>query len=424
MKIAILGGGYTGISASYDLRKAGHEVTLFEKEAKLGGLASGFNNGKWEWDLDRAYHHIFQTDTDILNFARELNAPKFEFSQPVTASLYETPTGWKQFDLGTPISLLRFPLLGVIDKIRASATLAFLKLSPPLAIFEKMTAKDFLVKTMGQKSWEILWQPLFQKKFGKYAEKILAIFFWARIKKRTQALGYPIGGFQALTDHFESKLIEIDVEIKKGHEVKVISKTENGFEIDGVKFDKIISTLPTRVLAKVFSNILPSDYLVRINSLKYLHAINCIVASPTKPLDKSYWLSLCIPSWGAMVAVQQTNYVKSVHYGGQELLYIAKYVDDDDPLLRATDDEIFRFFTDPLKNINSSFDPNSGEHWIFKAGLAQPIFDIDFPTSKPDFISPISGLFIANLDMTYPYDRGTNYAVQLGRKVAKMINES
>lgn len=28
------------------------------------------------------------------------------------------------------------------------------------------------------------------------------------------------------------------------------------------------------------------------------------------------------------------------------------------------------------------------------------------------------GLVIANLDMTYPYDRGTNYAVRLGRQAA------
>lgn len=54
----------------------------------------------------------------------------------------------------------------------------------------------------------------------------------------------------------------------------------------------------------------------------------------------------------------------------------------------------------------------------FKAHFAQPIFDKEFISSIPTFETSSKNFFVANLDMTYPYDRGTNYAVSLGNKVA------
>ena len=61
MKIAIIGAGYGGMVAAYDLKKAGHDVTIFESADYVGGLASGFKEPHWDWSVEKFYHHWFQS---------------------------------------------------------------------------------------------------------------------------------------------------------------------------------------------------------------------------------------------------------------------------------------------------------------------------------------------------------------------------
>ncbi|MFN4212888.1 MAG: FAD-dependent oxidoreductase, partial [Microgenomates group bacterium] len=91
MKIAILGGGFSGLTAGYYLAKKSHQVTIFEKEKILGGLASGFKVDNWDWYLERTVHHLFANDYHILNFAKEVGFNKIFFKEPETASLYKNP---------------------------------------------------------------------------------------------------------------------------------------------------------------------------------------------------------------------------------------------------------------------------------------------------------------------------------------------
>ena len=184
MKIVVLGGGLTGLTAAYHLSGRHHEVTLFEGNESLGGLASGFKEAGWGWYLERAYHHIFSNDQDILSLAKEVGFKGFSFKEPVTAALYEGshPSNYRTFSVDTPQDFLSFPLLTYPEKIRAGMVVVFLKLSPFLSLFEKQTAEKFLRTSMGDRVWEVLWEELFRKKFGKNAENILASFIWARIK--------------------------------------------------------------------------------------------------------------------------------------------------------------------------------------------------------------------------------------------------
>ena len=422
MKIAILGGGITGLTAAYEAVVKGHIVTLYEKSPVLGGLATGFKEKGWEWPLERAYHHLFANDTDILNFAREIGFNKIYFTSPRTDSLFETKDGkLETFSLDTPQDLLRLPLLPFLDKLRAGMVFAYLKASPFLAIFENMTCEEFCRRTMGDRVWNVLWEELFRKKFGKYAGNIVAAFIWARIKKRTKKLGYIEGGFQTFIDYLEAQCAERGVKIKKGHTIKKLTKKGSKYVIDGKEYDAVISTLPTHIMADLTQNIFSKHYLSRFEKLKYLWA-HVIILKTAKPiLKKTYWLSVCAKKVPFMVLVQHTNFVDKKHYGGQNLSYIGNYVDGDSALLKMSDIQAKTYSLNGLKKMGVTIDKKTTKIYQFKAPYAQPLFDNNFVQNKPDFITPSKNFFIANLDMTYPYDRGTNYAVKLGREVANVL---
>ena len=355
MRVAILGGGFTGMTAAYDLQKAGHKVTLFEKEPVLGGLAVGFRQPNWEWYLERAYHHLFSNDTDILDFAKEIGFEKIFLNSPETASLYRIGNNYRIITLDSPQSLMKFPFLTLPQKVRVGLTLAFLKASPFFSFYERQTAEQFLKKYMGEEAWNVLWQELFRKKFGKYAENILASFIWARIKKRTPDLAYITGGFQTLIDHIEMKIVKEGVEVKKGAMVEELRVKGEGFRVQGGDYDVVISTLPSLLMTKVAGDILPENYLNRFKKLQYLHAMVLILETKMPLLEKVYWLNISTAKLPVMGVIQHTNLVNKKHYGGNHLTYAANYVDMQNPLIKMSNDEVLNHYLPQLKQINPNF---------------------------------------------------------------------
>lgn len=428
MKIAILGGGFTGLTAAYYLSKKEHSAVVFEKENMLGGLASGFKSDDWDWALERAYHHLFHSDSDILNFAREIEFNDIFFHEPETSSLYKELSNYRIIPVDTPQNFLLFPLLSWPEKIRSAAILAFLKFSPHLSFYEKQTSEEFLRKTMGKNVWNVLWQELFRKKFGKYAENIVASFIWARINKRTKKLGYIKGGFQNFIDYIAKKDQQAGAVIQRACGIETVEQKGNKFvltysrrpsQIGKEIFDAVISTLPTPVLIKITNNLLSQTYLKRLEKLHHLHAVNLILETDNPFLEKTYWLNICVKELPFMIVAQHSNFIDKQYYGGKQIAYIARYVDNDDPLLKINKQEIIHSVLPHLKILNSKFLILNS--YLFRGPFAQPIFDDEFVKNRPSFETPVKNFFIANLDMTYPYDRGTNYAVKLGKEVSRLF---
>ncbi len=423
MKIAILGGGITGLTAGYYLSKT-NQVYIFEKSLFLGGLAAGFKKRTWKWYLDYAYHHLFVNDKDI-------GFKKILFSTPITGLIFDD---LKIYPMDNPIDFLKIPTLSLIDKIKLGFGLLFLKISPFLSFYEKTTSKYFIKKIMGKNVWFKLWEKLFRKKFGKYAENILASFFWARIKKRTKRLGYFEGGFQNFVNYLEYKLKRLRVNILTGRQIIEIKKTEDKFsiiylnkekQIISKEFDMIISTLPTPVLLKIGEKIFPANFTKNLRKLQYLHCRTLILETKKPLLNKVYWLNVSTDKIPVMGIIEHTNFIDKKFYGDHYLIYLAWYLEESDQFWQMEDKDLLNFIFPYLKKINSNFlKKDIIDFWSFKAHYAQPIFNKEFINCKPNFKTPVKNFFIANLDMTHPYDRGTNYAVKLGKEVLKFIEKN
>lgn len=408
MRIAVIGAGFTGLTAAYRLCQKGNKVTIFEKESRVGGLANGFKEKDWDWHLENFFHHFFSSDQAAKNLIRELGLfDKLFYVRAKTSILKEGKVS--QFD--SPLSLSTFPHLSFLEKARVGATIAYLKTTSHWHPLEKTAASSWLSKTMGENAYHVLWQPLLQGKFAKFANQIPMSWFWARIKKRSSRLGYLKGGFQILIGRLVKRIKENGGEILLDYEIKNLDKVKS--------FDRIIVTTPTEIFLDLAPG-LPKDYQSRLEKLEMLGALNLILVLKEKFLTEgTYWLNINESGFPFVAVVEHTNFVEPKYYGGNHLVYVGGYYPQNHRYFKMNKEQIFKEFLPYLKKINPKLNPirytlNSNQY-------AQPIIPINYSKLAPSFKAPVPNLFLANMQMVYPWDRGVNYAIELGEKVANEV---
>lgn len=425
MKIAVIGAGFTGLSAAYFLQKNGSTISIFEKEASVGGLAHGeFFSPQWSWPLDAHYHHLFTNDHSAIDLIKEIGED-FLILSPVTSVLIENQI----YRLDSPVSLLKFPRLNIFEKLRVGIVFLIFKLTPRsslnpfISFLENSTAFSLIPKLIGRKPFDLLFKPLFVSKFGGFADKISALWFWARIKKRTTNLIYPRGGFQTFAEKLTQKIKEKNGEIFLSTMIEKIEKSRHKWQIitknQSLLFDKILFTAPTPAI----SRLLPQFPHF---SISHLDSLNLILESDAPVLQQTYWLNIN-DTFPFLAAIQHTNFVDKKNYHGHHVCYLGNYLPADHRYFQLSRAELIDLFIPYLQKINPSFkQENIINSYLVHGKDAQPVVEVGYKKKLPPInLATINrdyqNLFLANMDMVYPWDRGVNYAIELGRHAAQEI---
>lgn len=417
MRIAIIGAGFTGLAAGLKILQAGHQVAIFEKDSFPGGLALGFNNPKWQWTLEKHYHHWFTNDYKILNLAKKIKHPVV-IKRPRTSVYIDE----RLYKLDSTSDVLKFPKLTVPQRLRMGLTIALLKYNPFWKLLEQYKSSVFLPKMMGKKPYKILWEPLLVKKFGPFAHDISLAWFWARIVKRTPALAYPQGGFLKFANALVSKIQEKGGKVLLKTAVEKINVQKNGMvKIGNQLFDKVIVTLPSFLFVKITPQ-LPDNYKKKLLSLRGLGAIN-LVLRLKKPFlkDNTYWLNICDTKYPLMGIVEHTNFMDKKYYNNEHLVYLGNYLPHNHPFMYMDKKDLLNKYDSLLTKINKAYKSHIIETYIFSVPFAQPIIPVNYSKLIPPFKTPLKNVYLANIQQVYPWDRGTNYAVELGEKIADVI---
>jgi protoporphyrinogen oxidase len=401
MKIAIIGAGITGLTTGYRLSQKGHQVTLFEKGKFSGGLAAGFKKRNWDWHLELFFHHLFTSDHHAKSLIKELGLEKKLFYLRPKTSIFKKGD-IAQFD--SPLSVLKFPFLSFLERLRTGLVTLFLKTFPDWKNFEKLKASLWLKKYYGQEAYRVLWQPLLQSKFGEQAEEISMAWFWARIKKRSARLGYLEGGFQTLIGRLEEEIKNKGGKIYLHQEIKDLN------DIRG--FDKIIITVPA------------PKFLPKIKLPKMLGAINLILELKEKFLEEdTYWLNINEEGFPFVAVVEHTNFIDKKHYGHHYLLYVGGYYPQTHHYFKMSKEQILKEFLPYLQKINPRFGLSSVISFQSTVAIhAQPVIPTNYSKIIPPHQAPLKNVFLANMQQVYPWDRGVNYAIELGNKIANEIS--
>lgn len=431
--VVIIGAGYTGLVSALRLAQKGHKVTILERGSTVGGLASGFKvEGA---SLERAYHHLFRTDTSIINLTKELGiGDKLKWHDSSVAVYYHG----KLYPFMTPIDLLKFKPLHFINRLRTGMVVYYLQKTNNWEKFKHISAFKWMRRAAGKQVCDVLWEPLLKGKFDKYYDQVAMAWLWARIHVRANSkekgdtkerLGYFEGGFQTFVDSLVQKLDELDVKILTGIEITSI----NSLPSDKVKielasgknyiYDACIATVPSKVFGQLVANnhAIKPAYLKQLNSIDYLGA-RLLVFSSTQDISPYYWHNINDLSLPFLVFINHTKLIDKSVYNNYNVYYIGTYLPHDHELFTCDDSDIETLWFNGLKTIFHDFDSSKiREKHHFRFANAQHIVDTHYDTKIPPYETPLANIYLANFSQIYPEDRGTNYAVREGEKIAQLI---
>ena len=111
--MAVVGGGFTGLAAAYELTRRGVGATVLEADRSLGGLAGSFDVDGTR--LEKFYHHWFTSDRHVMELVREVGEETDVVYRSTRTGMYYANSFYR---LSSPLDVLKFAPLRLTDRIR------------------------------------------------------------------------------------------------------------------------------------------------------------------------------------------------------------------------------------------------------------------------------------------------------------------
>lgn len=424
--VVVIGAGAMGLAAAHRAVTKGHQVTVIEAAPEAGGMAAHFDLGGMS--IERFYHFVCKADAPTFGLLKELGLGDAMRWVPTSMGYY---TKGKLHPWGDPISLLRFPHLSFIEKVRYGLLMFTSTKRDSWPVLEHTSAKDWITRWCGESVYEKLWRPLFDLKFYQYADNISASWIWTRIRRVGRSrksmfqeeMGYIDGGSEtlvrALVDAIEAgggtvRLGDpaVKVRVENGRAVGV--ETASGF----TPADAVISTVPTPFVSAMVPD-LPQASREAYDAILNI-GVTCIVLRLKKSVSKNFWVNIVDPDMPIPGIIEFSN-LRPVP-GGETVVYVPYYMPVDNPLWNRPEETFVTEAMRCLARINPAVAPADlvASH-VGRLRYAQPVCEPVFAAKIPPVQTPIAGLQIADTCFYYPEDRGVSEGIRLGREMADAV---
>ena len=427
----VIGAGFCGLTAAHELVKRGLPVTVLEQEPEIGGLAGSFTVGGTR--LEKFYHHWFTSDRHIMELINELGLAENIVLRPTNTGLFYANS---IFRLSSPLDVLRFKPLPLIGRIRLGVLALYARRIRDWQKLEDVTAAQWLRDITGKRAYEVVWEPLLRGKFGIYADEVSAVWFWNKLKLRggsrdeggAERLAYYRGGFAALADRIAADIEAHGGIIRTGARVSRLISSRGrclGVIVDGeeLQAEVVVAATALPIVADFIAPHATEGYVSGLRKIKYLANL-CLVLELDRSLSETYWLNINDPEFPFVGVIEHTNFEPPASYGGKHIVYLSKYLPESEAYFNMSDDEVLLYTIPHLKRMFPQFDKTwiLGFH-VWRARYSQPVVERNYSRLIPSSVTPLEGLYLASMAQVYPEDRGTNYAVREGRRVASLVSD-
>lgn len=430
-RVDIIGAGISGLSTAYYLAQQPLELDIhvWEKDATPGGLAGTFalpDGGV----IEKFYHHFYRRDVALVNLISELGLEQDLRWLPGETGAYYARQPYR---LASPLDLLRFEPLPFLDRIRMGWMVLHAQHIRDWRRLDDRSAKDYIVKTAGQRAYDVVWKPLLHGKFGPEAEQVSAAWLWAKLTDRgasrdrqgQELLGYLQGGLGRIFDTLVTRLRAAGHTVHLG---KAVRRLHGAAErIASLETDA--GTFPTNAVIGCgqipdLTAVLPEnaqEYRRALTRIGFLANV-CLVLTLNRSLSEFYWTNVTEPDAPFVGIIEHTRLIERREYGQKHLVYLSSYVAQDDLRLRMTAEELTDAYLPSITHMFPEFDPACIERRaLWTARYAQPIVHVGYQHDIPTLVTPLRNFFLCTMAQIYPHDRQVSNGVAAGLRTAQYI---
>jgi protoporphyrinogen oxidase len=384
--------------------------------------------------VERYYHFICGPDTDLLHLAGELGLHNQIHWVPTRTSYYFEG---KLYPFSSPFDILGFQPVPFIQRLRFGLHVLVSRFRSDWHDLDPLSARDWLIQNIGQRAYEVIWDPLLRVKFGEAASEVSAAWIWNRIwrvaKSRKgmlepEKMGYFEHGsttlIQALLRDLQGRP---GFQLRLGEEVRAIAHTDGratGVELSGgtLAADAVLSTPALGILNRMLAGI-DHPYFRSAGQVGYVGLV-CALFQLDRAYSPAFWTNIHDHRISFNGIIEYTNLNRHYRDAGQHLIYVPFYLPTTAERFNWPDETIIEEYMHAFGMINPRFERSwVRDHWIFREQYAQAICTRGFANLVPAIRSPLKGLYVTDSTQFYPEDRTLSAAIRCGRQAAGLIAE-
>lgn len=329
-RIAVIGGGITGLAAAHAVIEGGAQVTLFEAGSRLGGVirTTPFAGHP---AIDEGADAFLARVPWAVDLARKVSLGD-SLTSPATGKaavwwngLHDIPEGLL---MGLPtdlVGLARSPLLSRRGKLRAATEVVRRRTDPAAD-----SIGEYVRSRFGDEVHERLVDPLVGSIYAADTDdfSLVAVPQLAELAVRSRSVLLavrrpapaasgpvfyaPTGGIGALVDAVSTAVVALGGELRRDNAVGELAADGERWRVEGEVFDGVIVACPSRIAAQLLTTIEPS-VASTLTAIPTAGVAVLTLAIPTKGWpERLHGLS------GYLVPKPQQRLVTAVSFGSQK----------------------------------------------------------------------------------------------------------
>ncbi len=423
LRVAVLGGGISGLAAAHFLAKAGHRPVVLESSYQLGGVELDFEHLGIR--LDRRPNVLRSGDAELLALVVDLGlADQLVWGDTATGAII----GGMLYGFDTPIDVFRIRTVSAADRLRAGlATLyvaALMRGGPEL---DDVLAVDWLRALFGSRVFESLWVPLLRARFGVRSGELPAYWVWHRLRRGWRGARDSGGtlrcGQHGLMTALRGAIVRRGGQLRLGSPVDTVEETAAGMLVGtsggSERFDAVLSTLRPARLANVARGTLIGA--LPCSDLRYRGEVSALVVTRRR-LERFYGTLVADPRCAFQSVVETTNVIPPDWLGGRHLVYVASYCGAESEAYERSDDVVAGQAMAGLGAVYPAFRRRDVEGvYVFRASHVEPVWTMGALGRRPAPRVGRSCLYVCTAAQGYPQANGWNTGVRLAAQAVNAL---